>query len=137
MGEHTISCTATDAAGNSETGTFKVTVTEWQLDFTETTSLSGEISVSLGRAYYNRRTGNTTVTVTVTNTGTGDLTGPTWFAIEDISLSTLTFTDADGADENGTPYYLVDLDLAPGGTKQFTITYVGRARVTYSVVGYQ
>ena len=75
-----------------------------QLSVIEPVLVDNLVSISAGRAGYDRRTGQFSVDVTVTNTSNTAIGTPVWLVIESISNPAVTVAGGDGMTIDGKPY---------------------------------
>ena len=95
------------------------------------------VSISVGRASYDRRTAQFSVNATITNTSQVVIYNPVWLVIETISNPGVTLSNADGTTIDGKPY--VDLSgllgngqLDPGETISKRIYFNNPNRVQFT-----
>ncbi len=98
------------------------------------------VSIYVGRASYNRRTGQFSINVTVTNTSDTIISEPVWLIIEGISNPNVTLASGDGITSDGKEYIDLSgllgdgyLDTGESITSQVHFNNPNRERFTFEV----
>ncbi len=119
LGTTTVSCTATDNAGNTGTATFKVTVADTMPptisnapDLTVQTTDPSGTTVSYSPSADDTVSGSVPVTCS-----------PTWGSKFTLGVSTVTCTAKDGAGNTATKSFSVTVNKAPNLTSASSATY--------------
>jgi len=103
VGEHVIQLIVNDGIVDSDPDEVVIVVKA-----PEQKTVDDLVSITVGRASYDRRTGQFSVDVTVKNTSGTAVNSPVWLVIESISNPAVTLAGADGTTADGKPY----LDLS-------------------------
>ena len=91
---------------------------------------AAEASTAIVGVQVNRRTGLGNYTIRVTNLTAELLTGPVYLSLENIVPPTATAVGNDETFPDGTLLYLIDADIAPGGTADGVISVINRSRTS-------
>ena len=97
---------------------------------------SSKVSIAVGRAAFNRRTGEASQDVTVTNNSTESFAPPVYLSVEGITDPSVIVTNADDTNAAGTPFFILAAQgaevFSPGAQLTAKVTFLNPSRVRFS-----